>query len=30
MLIRPADPFGISIGTVKGEMRCQPFSLSVS
>ena len=30
MLIQPAAPFGISIGTVYGEMRCQPFSLSVS
>ena len=28
MLIQPAAPFGISIGTVYGEMRCQPFSLS--
>jgi len=30
MLIQPADPFGISIGTVYGEIRCQPFSFSVS
>ena len=30
MLIQPAEPFGMSIGTVYGEMRCQPFSLSVS
>src|SRR5579875_2191971 len=28
MLIQPADPFGI--GTVYGEMRCQPLLLSVS
>ena len=30
MLIQPAAPFGISIGTVYGEMRCQPLSLSLS
>ncbi len=30
MLIQPADPFGISIGTVYGESRFQPFSFSVS
>ena len=30
MLIQPAEPFGMSIGTVYGEMRCQPFSLSAS
>ena len=30
MLIQPAAPFGMSIGTVYGEMRCQPFSLSMS
>ena len=30
MLIRPAEPFGISMGTVKGTIRCQPFSLSTS
>src|SRR5579859_3463152 len=30
MLIQPADPFGMSIGTVYGEMRCQPLSLSAS
>jgi len=30
MLIQPAEPFGISIGTVYGERRDQPFSLSVS
>ena len=30
MLIQPAAPFGISIGTVYGEMRFQPRSRSVS
>jgi hypothetical protein len=30
MLIQPVEPFGISIGTVYGERRDQPFSLSVS
>ncbi len=29
-LIHPAEPFGMSIGTVYGDSRCQPFSLSVS
>jgi hypothetical protein len=30
MLSQPAAPFGISIGTVKGEMRFQPFWFSAS
>ena len=30
MLIQPADPFGMSIGTVYGEMRCQPLELRMS
>jgi hypothetical protein len=30
MLSQPAAPFGISIGTVKGEMRFQPFSFNMS
>src|SRR5215471_1304789 len=30
MAIQPADPFGMSMGTVNGESRCQPFSLRVS
>ena len=29
-LIQPAEPFGISIGTVYGESRCQPLSFIVS
>ena len=28
--IHPAEPFGMSMGTVKGDRRCQPFSFSVS
>ena len=27
---QPAEPFGISIGTVYGDSRCQPFSFIVS
>ena len=30
MPIHPAEPFGISIGTLYGDSRCQPFSFSVS
>ena len=30
MLTRPAAPLGISIGTVNGLTRCQPFSRKVS
>ena len=30
MPIHPAEPFGMSIGTVNGDIRCQPFSRSVS
>ena len=30
MLIQPAEPLGISIGTVNGDSRCQPFSFRVS
>jgi hypothetical protein len=30
MPIHPAEPFGMSIGTVNGERRCQPRSRSVS
>ena len=26
----PAEPFGMSIGTVNGDRRCQPFSFMVS
>ena len=26
----PAEPFGMSIGTVNGDKRCQPFSFMVS
>jgi hypothetical protein len=29
-LIHPAEPLGINWGTVNGDSRCQPFSLSVS
>ena len=30
MAIHPAAPFGMSIGTVNGDSRCQPFSFIVS
>ena len=30
MAIQPAEPFGISIGTVNGDSRCHPFSFIVS
>ena len=30
MLIQPADPLGMSIGTVYGEMSCQPLELRMS
>jgi len=30
MPIQPADPFGMSIGTVYGDSRCHPLSRSVS
>ena len=30
MLIHPAEPFGMSMGTAYGDTRCQPLLFSVS
>ena len=30
MAIQPAEPLGISMGTVNGGTRCQPFSCRMS